>query len=97
MPFITHNSVFLSPYCINSHNPSTHFVQFHVSSLPNYTTMSTANDNGDAGLKSYAPACVDMIGVFTSCTSKIDGFTTLGVQEQASCYWLAKLSYKFRD
>ncbi|SPJ71803.1 uncharacterized protein FTOL_01531 [Fusarium torulosum] len=48
--------------------------------------MSTANDTGNAGVQTYAPACIDMISVFTSCTGKIDGFTTLAFHEQASCY-----------
>jgi hypothetical protein len=58
--------------------------------------MSATND-ADAGVQTYAPACIDMLSVFTSCTSEIDGFTTLAFQEQASCYWLARLIYNFGD
>ncbi|KAF5026595.1 hypothetical protein F66182_1321 [Fusarium sp. NRRL 66182] len=36
--------------------------------------------------QTYAAACVDMLDIFTSCTNKIDGFTTLAFREQASCY-----------
>ncbi|KPM46041.1 hypothetical protein AK830_g478 [Neonectria ditissima] len=36
--------------------------------------------------QTYATACEDMIGLFTSCTNKIDDFTDLPFREQASCY-----------
>ncbi|KAM5368951.1 hypothetical protein ACJZ2D_009260 [Fusarium nematophilum] len=36
--------------------------------------------------QTYAVACQDMISLFTSCTNKISGFTTLAFEEQASCY-----------
>ncbi|KAH6953557.1 hypothetical protein DER45DRAFT_648142 [Fusarium avenaceum] len=47
--------------------------------------MSVAGGDGDA-VQTYAPACIDMLDVFASCTNKVDGFTTLAFQEQASCY-----------
>ncbi|KAL6915508.1 hypothetical protein FSHL1_006958 [Fusarium sambucinum] len=48
--------------------------------------MSRTDDDGDASVQTYAPGCVDMLDVFTSCTNKFDGFTTLPFKEQASCY-----------
>ncbi|KAK7420084.1 hypothetical protein QQX98_002946 [Neonectria punicea] len=36
--------------------------------------------------QTYATACEDMIGLFTSCTNKIEDFTDLPFREQASCY-----------
>ncbi|KAJ4265944.1 hypothetical protein NW762_003917 [Fusarium torreyae] len=48
--------------------------------------MATITSGGLSPEQTYAAACVDMIGVFQSCTSKIDGFTGLPFKEQASCY-----------
>ncbi|KAH7242745.1 hypothetical protein BKA59DRAFT_546981 [Fusarium tricinctum] len=47
--------------------------------------MAAVSSNSGA-MQTYAPACIDMISLFTSCTSKINGFTTLAFEEQASCY-----------
>ncbi|KIL84612.1 hypothetical protein FAVG1_12139 [Fusarium avenaceum] len=47
--------------------------------------MTAVSSDGGA-MQTYAPACIDMISLFTSCTSKIDGFTTLAFRDQASCY-----------
>ncbi|KAH6994622.1 hypothetical protein EDB82DRAFT_537489 [Fusarium venenatum] len=48
--------------------------------------MSRTDDDGGASVQTYAPACTDMLDVFTSCTNKFDGFTNLAFKEQASCY-----------
>ncbi|RFN46278.1 aspartic-type endopeptidase [Fusarium flagelliforme] len=37
--------------------------------------MLTTSNGGSTTRQTYAPACLDMVGVFTSCTSKIDGLT----------------------
>jgi hypothetical protein len=36
--------------------------------------------------QTYASACVDMLGIFTSCTAKDRDFTNLPFKEQAECY-----------
>ncbi|KAM0489905.1 hypothetical protein ACHAP8_012121 [Fusarium lateritium] len=48
--------------------------------------MSRTDDDGDASVQTYALACTDMLSVYTSCNNKIDGFTNLAFEEQASCY-----------
>lgn len=55
----------------------------------------------------YDEACVNMIGLFTDCTKRIDDFTELGFREQASCYcchrsdgtltWTDELGYYASD
>ncbi|KAH6890589.1 hypothetical protein B0T10DRAFT_323562 [Thelonectria olida] len=39
-----------------------------------------------AATQTYATACEDMVGIFASCSNKIDDFTELPFKEQASCY-----------
>lgn len=57
-------------------------------------TITSGDDDDDSPTitsisaeQTYATACVDMVGVFNSCSSKIDDFTDLPFPEQAACYW----------
>ncbi|KAK7421000.1 hypothetical protein QQZ08_010174 [Neonectria magnoliae] len=52
------------------------------------TSTEESNDSTITGTaeQTYATACEDMIGLFTSCTNKIEDFTDLPFREQASCY-----------
>ncbi|KAF7559835.1 hypothetical protein G7046_g4333 [Stylonectria norvegica] len=59
-----------------------------TSSFPTATSSSDDQSTitSSPATQTYATACEDMIGIFTSCTNKVDGFTDLPFGEQASCY-----------
>lgn len=92
MPLVTYTSVFPLHFASTLVISALISIQFYVFGFPDHIKMTAASSNSGA-MQTYAPACIDMISFFTSCTSKIDGFTTLAFKEQASCYWLVKLTY----
>ncbi|GKU01497.1 queuine trna-ribosyltransferase [Fusarium langsethiae] len=47
---------------------------------------STITTQTSPAQQTYASACVDMLGIFTSCTAKDRDFTNLPFKEQAECY-----------
>ncbi|KAM0303785.1 hypothetical protein HYE67_003864 [Fusarium culmorum] len=47
---------------------------------------STITTQTSPAQQTYASACVDMLGIFTSCTAKDRDFTDLPFKEQAECY-----------
>lgn len=71
---------------------------------PVVTTTSTDDDDDRSTITSsasaeqtYATACEDMVGVFNSCSNKIDDFTELPFKDQASCYCCRGSSLTWTD
>lgn len=50
-------------------------------------TGSGTQSTSRAAVTSYPDACLDLVGIMTSCQGKTPGFTDLGYKQQASCYW----------
>lgn len=92
MPLVTYTSVFPLHFASSLVISAPISIQFYVFGFPDHIKMTAVSSDGGA-MQTYAPACIDMISLFTSCTSKIDGFTTLAFRDQASCYWLVKSTY----
>ncbi|KAJ4130619.1 hypothetical protein NW754_009672 [Fusarium falciforme] len=86
---------------------STRSVHRHGSGPINPREMATITHGAVFAEQTYDEACVNMLGVFTDCTKRIDDFTELAFREQASCYcchrsdgtptWTDELGYYASD